>query len=74
MADFALALMLGYGLDLLLGDPAWLTHPVCLIGRYIAWCEERLRRGGGEKPVRRRPERKSGTAEAETIQEGERIG
>lgn len=47
MADFALALMLGYGLDLLLGDPAWLTHPVCLIGRYIAWCEERLRRGGG---------------------------
>lgn len=47
MADFALALMLGYGLDLLLGDPAWLTHPVCLIGRYIAWCEGRLRRGGG---------------------------
>lgn len=47
MADFALALALGYGLDLLLGDPAWLTHPVCLIGRYIAWCEARLRRGGG---------------------------
>lgn len=45
--DFALALLLGYGLDLLLGDPAWLYHPVCLIGRYISFCEKSLRARGG---------------------------
>lgn len=45
--DFALALLLGYGMDLLLGDPAWLYHPVCLIGRYISFCEKSLRARGG---------------------------
>lgn len=35
----------GYVLDLLLGDPAWLPHPVVGIGRTIAWGERLLNRG-----------------------------
>ena len=33
----------GFALDLLFGDPAWLTHPVVVMGRYIAWYERVLR-------------------------------
>ena len=47
MADHLLALGLGFLLDLLLGDPGWLYHPVCAIGKYIAFMEKRLRRRGG---------------------------
>ena len=43
-AALALALLL----DLILGDPAWLPHPVVFIGRYIARAERRLRRRGGD--------------------------
>jgi len=39
-------LLLGYLLDLLLGDPAWLPHPIILFGRMITRCEKLLRRGG----------------------------
>lgn len=39
-------LILGYILDLLLGDPAWLPHPIILFGRMITRCEKLLRRGG----------------------------
>lgn len=39
------ALALAFLLDLAIGDPAWLPHPVRLIGRYIAWAEGRLRAG-----------------------------
>ena len=45
------AVGIGYGLDLLLGDPAWLYHPVCLIGKYISWLEKCLRRRGGNLRV-----------------------
>ncbi len=45
--DFYFALLVGSALDLLLGDPAWLYHPVCVIGKYISWCEGRLRARGG---------------------------
>lgn len=38
-------LLAGYGLDLLLGDPRWLPHPVVGFGRAIAWSERRLNRG-----------------------------
>lgn len=38
-------LVLGYIIDLLLGDPAWLPHPVILFGRMINRCEKLLRRG-----------------------------
>ena len=37
------AALLGFVLDLIFGDPAWLTHPVVVMGRYIAWYERRLR-------------------------------
>jgi adenosylcobinamide-phosphate synthase len=32
-------------LDALAGDPAWLPHPVVLIGRTISWVDHRLRKG-----------------------------
>ena len=37
----------GFAMDLLLGDPAWLTplHPVVLMGKGISALEKRLRRG-----------------------------
>ena len=41
------ALVAGFLLDALLGDPAWLYHPVCAIGKYISFMEKRLRRRGG---------------------------
>lgn len=35
----------GFCLDLLLGDPAWIPHPVVLMGRYIENMEGFLRKG-----------------------------
>lgn len=46
--DFYWALLAGCALDLLMGDPAWLYHPVCIIGKYISWCEKKLRARGGD--------------------------
>ena len=42
------ALIAGFLLDLLLGDPEWLYHPVRLIGKYISFAEKRLRSRGGD--------------------------
>lgn len=39
-------LLAGYVLDLLLGDPRWLPHPVRLFGNMIAYGEKRLNKGG----------------------------
>ena len=36
MSDWIWALIIGFVLDLLLGDPSWLYHPVCLIGNTSA--------------------------------------
>ena len=47
MPDHILALVIGFVLDLLLGDPAWFYHPVCIIGKYISFAEKRLRACGG---------------------------
>ena len=38
-----LALVLGFVLDLILGDPRWLYHPICVIGNLIAFLEKRIR-------------------------------
>jgi adenosylcobinamide-phosphate synthase len=38
-------LILGYLLDLLLGDPLWLPHPVVFFGRMAQRCEKILRKG-----------------------------
>lgn len=40
-------LITGFLLDLLLGDPEWLYHPVRLIGKYISFEEKRIRSRGG---------------------------
>jgi len=40
----ALTLSAGFILDLLLGDPPWLPHPVRLIGHLAAWAESHCRR------------------------------
>ena len=37
-----IALAIGYLLDLLIGDPHWMWHPVILIGRIISWFEKKL--------------------------------
>lgn len=37
------ALILGFIFDLIVGDPSWLYHPVCLIGNLIAFLEKKLR-------------------------------
>lgn len=39
---FALPLFLGYLLDLILGDPRWLPHPIRLFGNVIYFGESRL--------------------------------
>ncbi|WP_343669363.1 adenosylcobinamide-phosphate synthase CbiB [Chitinophaga sp.] len=39
-------LLVGYVLDLLLGDPRWLPHPVRLFGNMIAFGEKKLNKGG----------------------------
>ena len=38
------ALAAGFILDLMIGDPRWLYHPVCLIGNLIAFLEKILRK------------------------------
>ena len=48
MPDHIVALIIGFALDLLLGDPAWLYHPVCIIGKYISFSEKKLRARGGD--------------------------
>ena len=46
-------LPLGFLLDLLLGDPRWLYHPICLVGNGISFFEKLLRRlFGCEQPGR----------------------
>ena len=42
-------LLVGWILDLLLGDPQWLPHPVVWFGKAIAACEHKLNRGHHRK-------------------------
>ena len=44
-----LPLLAGWLLDLVLGDPSWLPHPVVGFGRMIAFCEHRFNRGRHRK-------------------------
>lgn len=53
----AIALAAGYFLDLLLGDPPWLPHPVVAIGRVISWLERIIR---GALPKTEREEKIGG--------------
>ena len=45
----AFSLLIGWLLDLLLGDPAWLPHPVVGFGKVISFCEHRLNHGSRRK-------------------------
>ena len=48
MNDWLLAvlpLLAGWLLDLALGDPQWLPHPIVWFGKAIAFCEHRLNKG-----------------------------
>ena len=40
--DIIIAAIIALTLDLLLGDPEWLIHPVVIMGRYIKSAEKRL--------------------------------
>ena len=42
-------LLIGWLLDLILGDPSWLPHPVVGFGRMISWCEHRMNNGNHRK-------------------------
>ena len=55
LRNHALELLIGLVLDLLLGDPENLPHPVILIGKYISFCEKRVRAQakGDSKELRR---------------------
>ena len=44
-----LPLLIGWLLDLALGDPSWLPHPVVGFGRMISWCEHRWNGGAHRK-------------------------
>ena len=37
------AIIAGFILDLIFGDPHWLPHPICLIGNLIGFIERNLR-------------------------------
>lgn len=39
-------LLLAFIVDLIIGDPRWIPHPVVLIGRVVGWLENILRRLG----------------------------
>lgn len=41
------AMLVGFLLDLLAGDPAGWPHPVIWLGKYISWMEKKLRARGG---------------------------
>jgi adenosylcobinamide-phosphate synthase len=45
LITYHLPLLLGWFLDLLIGDPAWLPHPVVGFGKMIAWGERHLNKG-----------------------------
>ncbi len=38
------AIVAGFILDLILGDPRWLPHPICLIGNFISFLEKSFRK------------------------------
>lgn len=38
------ALIAGFLLDLIFGDPRWLYHPICVVGNGIAFLEKRIRK------------------------------
>ncbi|MBR1628519.1 MAG: cobalamin biosynthesis protein CobD [Lachnospiraceae bacterium] len=50
MRQHIIGFFAGFCLDLLIGDPHELPHPIRLIGRWIGWLDRRLM-GGGRRPI-----------------------
>ena len=50
----ALAVLIGFLLDLAFGDPRWMPHPVVGMGKAISWAEPRLRAAFPDTPRGRR--------------------
>lgn len=46
---YILPLLIGWLLDLILGDPSWLPHPIVGFGKMIAFGEHRLNKGSHRK-------------------------
>lgn len=42
-------LLIGFVLDMLIGDPHWLPHPIRLFGKMISFGERKLNKGSGRK-------------------------
>lgn len=59
MRYHSIAFLAGFLLDLCLGDPHWLYHPIRLIGAWIAWLEGKLYKE--ETPRNEKKERIEGT-------------
>lgn len=59
MRYHSIAFLAGFLLDLCLGDPHWLYHPIRLIGAWIAWLEQKLHKE--ETPRNEKKERTEGT-------------
>ena len=45
----AISLLIGWLLDLVVGDPSKLPHPIVWFGKVIAFCEHRLNKGNHRK-------------------------
>ena len=59
MRYHSIAFLAGFLLDLCLGDPHWLYHPIRLVGAWIAWLEKKLHKE--ETPRNEKKERTEGT-------------
>lgn len=59
MRYHSIAFLAGFLLDLCLGDPHWLYHPIRLVGAWIAWLEKKLHKE--ETPRNEKKERIQGT-------------
>ena len=59
MRYHSIAFLVGFLLDLCLGDPHWLYHPIRLVGAWIAWLEKKLHKE--ETPRNEKKERTEGT-------------
>lgn len=47
------AMLAGFLIDCITGDPAWLPHPVMAIGKLISFLDKKLRRGEAKRDLRR---------------------
>ena len=56
------AMLVGFLMDLLLGDPYWLPHPIRLIGNWISFLEKRLLGSKTEENIPHRSRKKKGNA------------